>query len=109
MFFSKIKPSKKAVMDEAIDYGANVIISYHPPLFREFKRISQNNWKDRLVTKALKHEIAIYSFGDKLLKKKTISVSFDNNFRICKISTYFHIFYFFDLNFTLAKSVFENL
>ena len=47
-------------MDEAIDYGANVIISYHPPLFREFKRISQNNWKDRLVTKALKHEIAIY-------------------------------------------------
>merc|ERR1711953_353078 len=48
-------------MQEAILIGANVIISYHPPLFKEFKRISQNNWKDRLVTQALKHEIAIYS------------------------------------------------
>ena len=51
----------EAVMDEAIAYGANLIISYHPPLFTSFKRISQNNWKDRLVTQALKHDIAIYS------------------------------------------------
>lgn len=51
----------EAVMQEAIDFDANVIVSYHPPLFKEFKRISQNNWKDRLVTQALKHEIAIYS------------------------------------------------
>lgn len=51
----------EAVMDEAIEYGANLIISYHPPLFTAFKRISQNNWKDRLVTQALKHDIAIYS------------------------------------------------
>jgi len=49
------------VMQEAILIGANVIISYHPPLFKEFKRISQNNWKDRLVTQALQHQIAIYS------------------------------------------------
>merc|ERR1711953_1159274 len=48
-------------MQEAILIGANVIISYHPPLFKEFKRISQNNWKDRLVTQALQHQIAIYS------------------------------------------------
>ena len=40
---------------------ANLIISYHPPLFREFKRISQDNWKDRIVTECLKHNIAIYS------------------------------------------------
>ena len=38
------------VMQEASLIGASVIISYHPPLFKEFKRISQNNWKDRLVT-----------------------------------------------------------
>merc|ERR1712130_97820 len=48
-------------MKEAIDFEANVIVSYHPPLFKEFKRISQDNWKDRIVTQALKHNIAIYS------------------------------------------------
>ena len=57
----------EAVMQEAIDFDANVIVSYHPPLFKEFKRISQNNWKDRLVTQALKHEVKqamryIYNF-----------------------------------------------
>ncbi|CBY09060.1 unnamed protein product [Oikopleura dioica] len=49
------------VMKEAVDFKANIIISYHPPLFREFKRISQDNWKDRIVTECLKHNIAIYS------------------------------------------------
>merc|ERR1719402_627897 len=48
-------------MREAIEFNANVIIAYHPPLFREFKRISQDNWKDRLVTAALRNNIAIYS------------------------------------------------
>ena len=37
------------------------MISHHPPLFVSFKRISQDNWKDRIVTEALKHDIAIYS------------------------------------------------
>ena len=45
------------VMQEAILIGANVIISYHPPLFKEFKRISQNNWKDRLVTQGLAQKL----------------------------------------------------
>merc|ERR1712227_25365 len=49
------------VLQEAINFNANVVISYHPPLFVSFKRISQDNWKDRLVTEALKHNIAIYS------------------------------------------------
>ena len=49
------------VLQEAVNFNANVVISYHPPLFVSFKRISQDNWKDRLVTEALKHNIAIYS------------------------------------------------
>ena len=49
----------ETVMEEAINLGANVIVSYHPPLFKEFKRISQANWKDRLVAKALKNEVCV--------------------------------------------------
>merc|ERR1719197_1086786 len=52
-------------MQEAILIGANVIISYHPPLFKEFKRISQNNWKDRLVTQALQHQMCIVMIESK--------------------------------------------
>lgn len=49
------------VMQEAVDFNANLIIAYHPPLFKEFKKITQDSWKDRLITEALRHNIAIYS------------------------------------------------
>lgn len=49
------------VLDEAIDTGANMILSYHPPVFKALKRITQKSWKERLVVKALEKRLAVYS------------------------------------------------
>ncbi|KAM4697981.1 NIF3-like protein 1 [Rhinophrynus dorsalis] len=49
------------VMEEAVSLGADMILSYHPPIFRALKRLTQTNWKERLVIKALEKRLAIYS------------------------------------------------
>lgn len=49
------------VLDEAIEVSSDFILSYHPPIFRGIKRITQDKWKDRLVVKAIEKRIAIYS------------------------------------------------
>ncbi len=51
----------ESVLDEAISMGSNFIISYHPPIFRPLKRLTQNSWKERIVIKCLEHKIAVYS------------------------------------------------
>jgi len=49
------------VLEEAINKSINLIVSYHPPLFKKFKRVTQDQWKDRIVIKAIENRIAIYS------------------------------------------------
>lgn len=49
------------VFNEAESKGANLIISYHPPIFAAMKRITQNTWKERLVSMCLEKRIALYS------------------------------------------------
>ena len=51
----------QAVLDEAIKKSAQMIISYHPPIFVPLKRLSQGNWKERIVIKCIENRIAIYS------------------------------------------------
>ena len=51
----------ESVLDEALEKGANMVLSYHPPIFSSVKRITQDKWKDRLIVKCLEHRIAIYS------------------------------------------------
>ncbi|XP_045116942.1 NIF3-like protein 1 [Portunus trituberculatus] len=48
------------VMDEAVQHKADLILSYHPPLFRPFKKIT-TGWKDRIVACCLEKGIAVYS------------------------------------------------
>lgn len=50
-----------AVMEEAVDMNCDLIISYHPPLFRPFKRLVQKDWKQQLAIRALEAGIAVYS------------------------------------------------
>lgn len=50
-----------AVMDEAAIKNCDLIISYHPPLFRPFKRLVQKDWKQQLAVRALEDGIAIFS------------------------------------------------
>ncbi|XP_003253967.1 NIF3-like protein 1 [Nomascus leucogenys] len=49
------------VMEEVLQKKADLILSYHPPIFRPMKRITWNTWKDRLVIRALENRVAIYS------------------------------------------------
>lgn len=49
------------VMDEAIKSQTNLIISYHPPIFSGIKRLTNAQWKDRIIIKCLENKIAIYS------------------------------------------------
>lgn len=48
------------VMEEAVEQKVDLILSYHPPLFRPFKRITKG-WKDRIVACCLEKGIALYS------------------------------------------------
>lgn len=50
-----------AVMDEAVVMNCDLIVSYHPPLFRPFKRLLQKDWKQRLAVRAIEGGIAIFS------------------------------------------------
>ena len=49
------------VMEEAVRKSVNLILSYHPPLFKSIKKITQSHWKDRIVIKCLENRIAVYS------------------------------------------------
>lgn len=49
------------VMEEAETMSCDLIISYHPPLFRPIKRLVQKDWKQRLAIQAVEAGIAIFS------------------------------------------------
>lgn len=49
------------VMEEAVQKKADLILSYHPPVFTPLKRVTWKTWKERLVVQALEHRIGIYS------------------------------------------------
>lgn len=49
------------VMEEAVQKKADLILSYHPPIFTPLKRVTWKTWKERLVVRALEHRIGIYS------------------------------------------------
>ncbi|KAI1896334.1 hypothetical protein AGOR_G00093730 [Albula goreensis] len=49
------------VMEEAEQMNCDLIVSYHPPLFRPIKRLVQRDWKQRLAIRAVEAGIAIYS------------------------------------------------
>ena len=49
------------VMDEAVLWKADMIVSYHPPIFKPIKKLTTSHWKDRIVICALENRIAIYS------------------------------------------------
>ncbi|XP_077359536.1 NIF3-like protein 1 isoform X2 [Festucalex cinctus] len=51
----------EAVMEEARAQGCDLIVSYHPPLFRPIKRLVQKDWKQRLAVRAVEAGIAIFS------------------------------------------------
>ncbi len=51
----------EAVVDEAIALGYNMIVAHHPLLFKGLKSITGNSYIERVVMKAIRHDIAIYA------------------------------------------------
>ena len=49
------------VLDEAIEEGCDIIITHHPMIFKGVKSITPDNIVGRIITKALKNDIAIYA------------------------------------------------
>ena len=49
------------VVDEAIQKNCNLIISFHPIVFSGIKKFNGQDYVNRVVIKAIKHDIAIYA------------------------------------------------
>ncbi|XP_056637825.1 NIF3-like protein 1 isoform X2 [Diorhabda carinulata] len=49
------------IVDEAIENKSRLIISYHPNIFKPLKCVSQKHWKERIITKCIKNDIAVFS------------------------------------------------
>ncbi len=51
----------EAVVDEAIDKDCNLIISFHPIIFKGLKKLTGKTYVERVVMKAIKHDISIFA------------------------------------------------
>ncbi|MDR1170228.1 MAG: Nif3-like dinuclear metal center hexameric protein [Prevotellaceae bacterium] len=49
------------VIDEAIEKKANLVISHHPVIFGGLKKINGKNATERIIIKAIRNSIALYS------------------------------------------------
>jgi len=54
------------VLDEAIKEGSSLVISHHPLVFSGMKRLTGSNETERIVIKAVKHDIAVYAIHTNL-------------------------------------------
>jgi len=90
------------VVDEAIAENCNLILSFHPIIFKGLKKLNGNNYVENAILKAIKNDIAIYSMHTALdnsingvsakmcdvldLRKKGILIPKNNE--ILKLTTY---------------------
>ncbi|TYA53232.1 Nif3-like dinuclear metal center hexameric protein [Formosa maritima] len=51
----------ESVVDEAIKAKCNLIVSFHPIIFKGLKKLTGKTYVERVVMKALKNDIAIYA------------------------------------------------
>lgn len=51
----------EAVVDEAIEKNCNLIVSFHPIIFKGLKKLTGKNYVERVVIKAIQHNIAIFA------------------------------------------------
>ena len=55
-----------ATIDEAIEQGANVIVAHHPFIFKGIKKVDTRHWAGQVLTKAIKHDVAIFAIHTNL-------------------------------------------
>lgn len=49
------------VLEEAIEKQCNLIIAHHPPVFKGIKKLNGQTYTERLLVKAIQHNIALYA------------------------------------------------
>lgn len=59
------------IVDEAIELGYNLIVSHHPIVFSGLKRFNSASYIERVVEKAIKHNICLYAAHTNLDNVKT--------------------------------------
>lgn len=70
----------ESVVDEAIDKNCNLIVSFHPIIFKGLKSLTGKTYVERVVMKALANNIAIFSMHT-ALDNSSIGV----NAKICEV------------------------
>lgn len=58
--------STEEIIDEAISQGCGLVIAHHPIVFSGLKKLNGKNYVERVVMKAIKHDIAIYAIHTNL-------------------------------------------
>lgn len=58
--------SVEEVLEEAIERGCNLIVAHHPIVFKGLKKITGRSYVERVVIKAIKHDLAIYAIHTNL-------------------------------------------
>ena len=62
------------VIDEAIDNNCNLIISYHPIIFNDLKKVtSDSGYVQKSVIKAVKNNISVYAIHTSLDNHAAVS------------------------------------
>ncbi|MEN8788439.1 MAG: Nif3-like dinuclear metal center hexameric protein [Flavobacteriaceae bacterium] len=69
----------ESVVDEAVAKACNLIVSFHPIIFKGLKRLNGSTYVERSVIKAIKNNVAIYSMHT-ALDNSPLGV----NYAICK-------------------------
>lgn len=58
--------SIEKIVDEAIEKNCNLIIAHHPIIFKGLKKITESNYIERVVSKCIKNDIALYAIHTNL-------------------------------------------
>ncbi len=72
--------STEEIIDEAIERNCNLVIAHHPIIFKGLKKITGNNYVERVIIKAIRNNIGIYAIHTNLDNIKT-----GVNKRICDL------------------------
>jgi dinuclear metal center YbgI/SA1388 family protein len=56
----------EAIVDEAILHNCELIITHHPIIFKGLKKLNGKNYIERVILKAIKHDIALYAIHTNL-------------------------------------------
>ena len=58
--------SIEKIVDEAIEKSCNLIIAHHPIIFKGLKKMTESNYIERVVSKCIKNDIALYAIHTNL-------------------------------------------